>query len=202
MAETPFKAGVVPRIRRTASSRAVRIATPTIRSPESPHGGSAGDHYLAELEIQLTQSESSDEGFHVPCSAPKPAPCENSGLSPRSANAKLDARRKALNRASQAKYRRKRGEHVAAANGDADKKFTIRAFTMVNSSRGGAVHYIQSRDAYMSKAEVIHRSREVAEYFALTLRLPTNTRFEVKAVADIRHGVDEKQASSSWPLLI
>ena len=44
----------------------------------------------------------------------------------------------------------------------------------------------------MSEAEVFHRSREVAEHFALTLHLPTNTRFEAKAVADFRQGVGEK----------
>ena len=192
MAETPFRVGVAPGVRPTASSRAVRLATPNVQSPGSPHGGSVGEQYLAELEVELTQSEASDEEFHAPGTAPKPAPWDNSGLSRTSANAKLDAHRKALNRASQAKYRRKCGGHVAAANGDADKKFNIRTLTTLHSSRGGAVHYIQSGDAYMSKAEVIHRSREVTVYFALTLRLPTNTRFEVKAVADNRHIVDEK----------
>lgn len=142
MAETLSRVGVAPRVRPTASTRAAHFAMLKIHSPGSPYGGPAGEQYLAELEIELTQSEASDEEANAPYSAPKPAPCESSGFSPTSANAKIDAHRKAFNRASQATYRRKRGEHVAAANGDADKKFTIRALTTVNSYRGGEVHYV------------------------------------------------------------
>ena len=159
MVETPSRVRLVPRVHPTASTRTARLATLKNASPGSPNGDPVGEQYLAELDVELIQSEASDEEVNALHYAPKPAPCETSGVSPTSSNGKLDEHRKMRNRAWQAKYRRIRGEHVAAANGDADKKFTIRALTTVNSSRGGAVHYIRSGDTYLSNAEGIHRSR-------------------------------------------
>lgn len=128
--------------------------------------------------------------------------CDTSGLSAEPANAMRLAHRKQKGRAARNKYTQKRNPYAEAALVGLSSHFKIKSLDTVSAERGGADRYVPTGDVYESKAEIIHRACEVAEYFCLILRFIRNCKAAVKSIAESFHGFNFNPPASYGPIFI